>query len=159
MKKTHLIFLLPLFLASCQYFDRQVPSKDELLDKELKTINWQQVDEFPSVSDCESVTDKTQQQGCFFEYMTRTIEEKLAVDTLAILYPKLDTIKVKVTVFPDSTLKFEPQFVADSTAYDTAKIDSILHARLVDFPKIRPAIKRGIPVKSQFVLPVILKME
>ena len=39
------------------------------------------------------------------------------------------------------------------------KIDSILHARLVDFPKVNPATKRGIPVKTQFVLPVIIKQE
>jgi hypothetical protein len=44
-------------------------------------------------------------------------------------------------------------------AYDTIKIDSILRARLVDFPKVNPAIKRGIPVKTQFVLPVIIKQE
>jgi hypothetical protein len=28
--------------------------------------------------------------------------------------------------------------------YDKTKIDSILKVRLVDFPKINPAIKRGI---------------
>ena len=56
-------------------------------------------------------------------------------------------------------MQFEPQFSNDSVAYDTAKIDSILRARLVDFPKVNPAIKRGIPVKTQFILPVILKVE
>jgi hypothetical protein len=49
-------------------------------------------------------------------------------------------------------MKFEPQFSKDSVAY-TIKIDSILNARLVDFPKVNPAIKRGIPVKTQFILP------
>jgi hypothetical protein len=34
-----------------------------------------------------------------------------------------------------------------------------LKARLIDFPKINPALKRGIPVKSQFILPVILKVQ
>jgi hypothetical protein len=31
-------------------------------------------------------------------------------------------------------MQFEPQFSKDSVAYDTVKIDSILHARLVNFP-------------------------
>jgi hypothetical protein len=75
------------------------------------------------------------------------------------MYPQLDTIEVKVTVFPNAEVTFEPQFPRDSVAYDTIKIDSILKSKLVDFPKINPAIKRGIPVKTQFVLPVILKME
>ena len=152
-------YILLLVFSSCQYFEKQVPSEKELLQKELKSINWKEVDEYPSLVDCESVTDKKQQQQCFFERLTQLIQEKLSVDTLAVLYPELDTIEVKVTVFPNATLQFEPQFPKDSVAYDTIKIDSILRARLVGFPKVNPAIKRGIPVKTQFILPVILKVE
>jgi hypothetical protein len=75
------------------------------------------------------------------------------------LYPELDTIEVRVTVNPDASMQFEPQFPKDTVAYDTIKIDSILRIKLVDFPKVNPAIKRGIPVKTQFVLPVIIKTE
>ncbi|WP_264520330.1 hypothetical protein [Flavobacterium sp. N1994] len=158
MKKISAILFL-FVLQSCQYFEKQVPSEKELLEKQLKEINWKEVDEYPSVADCEKLSDATQRKQCFFEFLTATIQEKLAVDTLSTLFPKLDTIEVKVTVFPNATLQFEPQFPKDSVAYDTIKIDSILRARLVDFPKVNPAIKRGIPVKTQFVLPVIVKSE
>lgn len=150
-------FLVFIIFNSCQYFDKQVPSEKELLQKELKAINWKEVDEYPSVPECEKIADKKLRQQCFFEVMGQLIEAKLDIDTLSILYPELDTIEVKVTVFPNATMKFEPQFPKDSVAYDTIKIDSILHARLVDFPKVNPAIKRGIPVKTQFLLPVIIK--
>lgn len=160
MRKIILILLLsPLLFNSCQYFDKQVPSEKELLQKELNAINWKEVDEFPSVADCGKIENKIEQQQCFFEYMTQLIQHKLSVDTLSILYPELDTIEVKVTVYPNSRIQFEPLFPKDSVAYDTIKIDSILKARLVGFPKISPAIKRGIPVKTQFILPVILKVE
>jgi hypothetical protein len=157
--KQYYLFLVFIFFNSCQYFDKQIPSEKELLQKELKSINWKEVDEYPSVVDCEKIDNKAQRQQCFFEVLTQLIQEKLSVDTLSVLYPELDTIEVKVTVFPNATLQFEPQFPKDSVAYDTIKIDSILKARLVDFPKINPAIKRGIPVKTQFILPVILKVE
>ncbi len=157
--KQYYLFLVFLFFNSCQYFDKQIPSEKELLQKELKSINWKEVDEYPSVVDCEKIDDKKQRQQCFFEVLTQLIQQKLSVDTLSILYPELDTIEVKVTVFPNATLQFEPQFPKDSVTYDKIKIDSILKARLVDFPKINPAIKRGIPVKTQFILPVILKVE
>ena len=158
MKKALALFLFSLCI-SCHYFEKEVPSEKELLDKQIKEINWEEVDEYPSVSECEKLSDKASREQCFFEFLTQTIQQKLNVDTLAVLYPELDTIEVKVTVFPNATLKFEPHFPKDSVAYDTIKIDSILHARLIDFPKVNPAIKRGIPVKTQFVLPVILKME
>jgi hypothetical protein len=136
-----------------------VPSQKELLQKELKAINWKEVDEYPSFVDCDKVDDKTQRQHCFFQYLTELIQDKLSSDTLSVLYPELDTIEVKVTVYPNAKMKFEPQFPKDSVAYDTIKIDSILTARLVNFPKVNPAIKRGIPVKTQFILPVIHKVE
>lgn len=158
MKKAIALFLVSLCF-SCQYFEKKVPNEKELLDKQLKEINWNEVDEYPSVADCEKLTNATQRKQCFFEFLTTTIQQKLAVDTLSTMFPKLDTIEVKVTVFPNSTMEFEPQFPKDSIAYDTIKIDSILHVRLVDFPKVNPAIKRGIPVKTQFVLPVIIKSE
>lgn len=157
--KQYFLFIVFIFFNSCQYFDKQVPSEKELLQKELKAINWKEVDEYPSMVDCDKIEDKKQRQQCFFEVLTQLIQEKLCNDTLAMLYPELDTIEVKVTVFPNATMKFEPQFPKDSVAYDKIKIDSILKARLVDFPKINPAIKRGLPVKTQFILPVILKVE
>ena len=148
-----------ILLQSCQYLEKKVPNEKELLDKQMKEINWNEEDEYPSVADCEKLTDATQRKQCFFEFLTATIQQKLSIDTLSALFPKLDTIEVKVTVFPNANMEFEPQFPKDSGAYDTIKIDSILRARLVDFPKVNPAIKRGIPVKTQFVLPVIIKSE
>ena len=158
MKHYYLILVIVLF-ASCQYFEKQVPSEKELLQKELKAINWNEVDEYPSIVDCDLIDNKKQRQQCFFDVLTRLIQDKLNVDTLTVLIPKLDTINVKVTIFPDATMQFEPQFPADSVIYDRTKIDSILKIRLVNFPKINPGIKHGIPVKTQFVLPVILKVE
>lgn len=157
-KKILILFLLPLLFGSCQYFNQQVPTEEALLEKELKAINWNEVDEFPSVVSCESIHDKEQKKQCFFEYLTMLIQQKLNIDTLSVLYPKLDTIDVKVTVLPNATMEFETQ-LNDSLSYNHAVIDSIIKTRLVDFPDINPALKRGIPVKTQFVLPVILNVQ
>ncbi|MEI7508118.1 MAG: hypothetical protein WCJ62_01480 [Flavobacterium sp.] len=157
--KKFLSYFLALSFFSCQYFDKQIPSEKELLTNQLKEINWKEVDQYPSIADCEKLTDAKQRKQCFFEFMASTIQQKLSVDTLKILFPKLDTIEVKVTVNPDATMQFEPQFSKDTAAYDTIKIDSILKVKLIDFPKVNPAIKRGIPVKTQFILPVIIKQQ
>lgn len=159
MKKLIPLVFLAVAMQSCQYFDRKVPDEKELLDKQIKAINWNEVDEYPSVAECEQIANDTLRRQCFFEFITSTIQQKLSIDTLSVLYPELDTIEVKVTVFPNSELQFEPQFPKDSVAYDTIKIDSILRHKLVDFPKVNPAIKRGIPVRTQFILPVIIKTE
>ncbi|RZJ59807.1 MAG: hypothetical protein EOO45_25170 [Flavobacterium sp.] len=158
MKKASALLFL-LILCSCRYFDSKVPSEEELLQKRLDEINWSEVSTYPSIAECEGVLDKEQKKECFFSSMTRLVQEKLDTDTIAMLYPEIDTIMVKVTVFPDASLKFEPQMTKDSVAYNRVKIDSILKSRLADFPKIEPAQKEGVPVTTQFILPVILNLE
>lgn len=150
--------LAVLVLVSCQLFDQKVPDADVLLKKELKAINWKEVDEYPSFAECNSLENKVLQKKCFFEYLQQLIQERISTDTLAVLYPELDTIEVKVTVLPNAKLEFAPFFKKDSVSYDTVKVDSILRVRLVNFPKVNPAIKRGVPVKTQFILPVIIKV-
>lgn len=157
MNKLRVLFTV-LFFGSCQYFEKQVPDENQLLQQELQKINWNEVDEFPSVMSCDTIQDKTIKRQCFFDYLTQTIQERIGTDTLQLLYPEIDTIEVKVTINPDASLLFEPQFSKDSVAYNKVKIDSILTKRLADFPKVEPAIKRGIKVKTQFVLPVIIKV-
>ena len=158
-KIIQLLFLL-LAIQSCQYFDKQVPNEKELLEQELKKINWDEVDEFPSVLQCDTIKDAEIKRQCFFDYIAQTIQERIGIDTLRVEYPEIDTINVKITVNPDSSLQFETQYPNDSIALaDKTKIDSILTSRLSDFPKVEPAIKRGVKVKTQFVLPVIIKME
>jgi len=158
MKKI-LFYFLFLTTISCQYFEKEVPDEKELLEQELKKINWKEVDEFPSVLQCDTIKDAEIKRQCFFDYLAQTIQERIGIDTLQMLYPEMDTIEVKVIINPDASLQFEPQFSKDSVKYDKVKIDSILTARLSDFPKVEPAIKRGIKVKTQFVLPVIIKVE
>lgn len=148
---------LVFLCVSCQYFDKQVPSEEELLQKRLKEINWKEVTVFPSVAECDSILDKEQKKDCFFQFISQLIQAKIAPDSLTVPSKSIDTIDVKVTVFADSNITFEPLFTSDSTSYNKVKLDSVIKSRLVDFPKIEPAQKEGIPVKTQFILPVIIK--
>lgn len=158
MKKFAALLSLAL-LSSCQHFEKQVPDEDELLQKRLQEINWNEVSSYPSIAGCNAITDREMQRECFFTTMARLVQEKLDIDTIAMMYPEMDTIEVKVTVHPDASLTFEPQMPQDSVSYNRVQVDSILKARLVNFPAIEPAQKEGIPVTSQFILPVILDVE
>ena len=151
-----LLFLVSIF-QGCQYFEKNVPNKEDLLQQELKKINWNEVDDFPSTVQCDSIDDKIARKQCFFDFVTNTIQEKLIQDSIKILFPKIDTISMKITVFADAKMQFETNLTKYNMAYDITKLDSILQAKLLDFPTVEPAIKRGIKVKSQFELPIILK--
>lgn len=131
------------------------PAKEDLLNRELKSINWHEVDQYPSVASCDTIADKQQRSNCFFTFVAATLQQKLAADTLLGVTTYLDTVKVTVTIFPDSSISFEPHFQGLLNTVDSTKIDSVLKAKAVDFPKINPATKRGVPVKCRFDLPII----
>jgi hypothetical protein len=75
----------------------------------------------------------------------------LSPDSIRVLYPKIDTLELKIEISTDAQLKFITQ-----KATENYKIDSLLQIHLANFPAVEPAIKRGIKVKSEFILPVIL---
>ena len=77
-------------------------------------------------------------------------------DSIAKLFPQLDTIQVKVIISSNSDVYFEA-IISESITYNKMQLDSIFQLRLTDFPKINPAIKRGVPVNSEFQMPVVLK--
>lgn len=155
MKK--LVIISCLFIVSCQLFDKKVPDENELLQQELQKINWTEVDEYPTVYTCDSLQNLEQQKQCFFNFLSKEIQQKISIDSIQMLYPNIDTIQVKVTVFPDRTTVFETQHSKDSLEYDIKEIDSIIQTKLANFPPVEPASKRGVKVKTQFILPVIIK--
>jgi hypothetical protein len=55
------LFLVPVSISKSKCL------RKELLKKELKAINWKEVDEYPSFADCDKLDNKTKRQQCFFE--------------------------------------------------------------------------------------------
>lgn len=159
MKKIGFFIILISFVQSCQYFEKNVPSKEELLQKELNKINWNEVDEYPSIADCDSITDKLKRKQCFFDFVGSQLQFHLNNDTVKSVYPKLDTLNVKVVVMPDAQVTFQSYFKTDSLSFDKIKADSVLQSKLINFPIMEPAIKRGVKVKSEFIVPVVFRKE
>lgn len=145
------------FLISCQLFDKKVPDENTLLQEELQKINWNQVDEYPSILSCDSLPDLDAQKQCFFETISQEIKQKINADSLAKTYKKLDTIYFKVTVYPDKVAQIQVEKLSDTTKINVQKLNVNLHNKLKTFSPIEPATKRGVKVKTQFVLPITIQ--
>jgi hypothetical protein len=150
--KRILFVLIGFAIHSCQFFKEQTPSEATLLNNELKNINWKTVDELPSFADCEKIDNKPQRTECFFGMMTQLIQEKISNDSIPLIQAKVDTVTVAVTILANATMEFSTTFPKNQQAFDSLRIDSIYKTRLIDFPKVNPAIKRGMPVKTKFVI-------
>ena len=65
MKNCFGLLIISASLFSCMS-DKTVPDAQELLRKELHTIDWTKVDEYPTVDSCDSIKGKNENQICFF---------------------------------------------------------------------------------------------
>lgn len=158
MVKKSILFFFALSVSACQYVDKQVPSHDELLEKELQSIDWKQVDEHPSVSACDSLDQGEARNACFTAFLTSEVQERLSKASLKVLYPELDQMDVRVIISADSTVTFEPIW-NESWAYSRQAIDTVLKQQLADFPKVFPAIKRDLPVTTVYILPIYFDLQ
>lgn len=136
--------------------DKTVPDAQELLRKELHTIDWTKVDEYPTVDSCDSIKGKNENQICFFNSVSNKLKEELLQDSLIQQIDGLKNINVLVTVTKDAALVFESE-PGDSTRYNVKYLNSILRTKQNNFMKIHPALKRGLPVTTKFVIPINLQ--
>ncbi len=152
MKKFVFLFLF-FSLTSCQFFENQPTSENELLQKQLKDINWKTVDQAPSIVQCDSFVNVFEKKDCFFRFFTDEIKLKLKDVNFIKYYPKNAILNIKVSVIPEQELFFEADISKDSLTLFKPQIDSILSIKLIDFPAVAPAMKQGVFVKSVFFIP------
>ena len=141
-KLKKLVILIFFIATSCQFFKDNSPSEKELLKKRMNEINWKTVDVFPTISVCSQLKDESQRKQCFFDFIEQTITNKLKRN-----YKKTDTVLVKVCISENGKLELETD--------KSPVLDSIIKTSLLGFPRISPAIKQGIFVKTQFDLKII----
>ncbi len=154
-----IVFLLILLLAtSCSYFEKKKVYSDDLLEEELQTFNWNEVDIYPTFSNCESITEKADSKACFQNTLLTNVNRFLEVQNIIVSEDVNDTIRLKITINNKGFLNVESIDFKPETAIQIPEIDSLLRQSLKGIPKIFPAIKRGQQVTTAFELPVIVKI-
>nr|WP_317631771.1 hypothetical protein [uncultured Flavobacterium sp.] len=155
MKQLIYIFLA-IIISSCSWLIKESPDQEILLNEEIGKINWSQVDQFPSLIDCDSINDTELEKKCLYEKLSHTIKNKLENKTFVINSLESDTIWVALTINTDSTVTITPDLSALNDATAKQQLDSLITQHLDSLPKISPAVKRGVLVKSQLNIPIAL---
>jgi len=158
MKST--VFLLIVLLAtSCSYFEKKKINSEDLLEEELQTFNWNEVDTYPTFSSCDSITVKVDSKACFQNTLVSNVNQYLETQNIIVSEDVHDTIRLKITINNKGLLQVESIVYQPETAFQIPELDSLLRQSLKGIPKIYPAIKRGQQVKTAFELPVIVKID
>ena len=150
------IFLLLMMLCSCEYFNvKKVPS-ETILEEELQTFNWNDVDEYPSFSACDSTSTKQEKKACFEQTLTSFITTYLQRDTIIVTQDIHDTINLNFKITNAGDLILLDAKIDSLTNNEIPNIKQLLTESLDSLPKIFPAIKRGQQVTTEFILPIIV---
>ncbi|MEO8933280.1 MAG: hypothetical protein ABI295_03150 [Xanthomarina sp.] len=145
-----------LLLVSCNYFDVKKTTSDAILNEELKTFNWNEVDDYPSFASCNDDESKEEKKNCFQNTLTAIISNKIQRDTLVVTQNIADTISIKFQISEIGILSLLEIDVDSITRHEIPNIEELLLDSLDSLPVIYPAIKRGQQVKTAFTLPVVL---
>jgi len=155
-----IVFLFILCGASsCNYFEKKKLNPEEIFEEELQTFNWNEVDTYPTFSNCDALTTKEESKACFQNTLVNNVNAFLEAQNLVVSNDINDTIVLKIKIDNLGLLEIESIVIESKTLYEIPEIESLLRQSLKSIPKIFPAIKRGQQVTTVFELPVIVKID
>lgn len=155
-----LLAILLCFIAfSCNDMETKKVNSDDLLAEELKTFNWNDVDEYPSFASCDSTSGKENKKQCFEMTLRQILNENLSQYNLVVSESLNDTVELKIHIDKDGVFSIKTISSDAATQEQLPELDSILRESLDSLPIIYPAIKRSQQVATEFRLPVVVKID
>lgn len=152
-----LLVMTGLAMASCDWFASREARTQQMVEAELGTIDWNEVDQFPLFEDCNETTSKPEQKYCFENTLVMHLgmalqdyqfrSEKPIADTLYVDF--LVDNKGGITVV---SVEENPLFSSENPEFER-----IVSGSLRSLPRLEPALKRGIPVASRFRIPLVIQ--
>ncbi|WP_411029927.1 hypothetical protein [Spongiimicrobium sp. 3-5] len=155
MRKLCALGLLCLF-SSCDWLASKEVKTKKLVSKEMQSINWNDVDQYPLFLDCDETASKEGQRACFEN--TLLTHFSMALQDFEFIFDEefQGTAYVDFLVDNDGTLKMLKIEKHDSIDTQMPEFDGIIARSLKSLPRVEPALKRGIPVSAKFRIPIVL---
>lgn len=157
-KNKFLIVLSLISLISCADFLKKKQKTSENIVS-LDSINFNRVDAYPLLPECEDISSRTQQEDCFYNQLSNRIETSLSKMTIHLSKNIQDTIFVKLQISEKGKINVSSINLPQEIRENNRALDSLIMVSILEIPQILPAIKSGVPVTSEFTLPIVISAE
>ena len=154
MKYLIYTLLLSIITTSCSWINKKQPNETEIYENEISKINWEQVDEPSGLVLCDSLLIEEEKVACLQKTLQQNIQENLVSTIIETIDLNVDTIWVAVNINPDSSITLIPDVSLIANTDNQQNILKAITNTTQNLPKAYPAIKRGIPVKTQYNMPL-----
>jgi hypothetical protein len=153
------ILSLLFLLTSCQFFETEKISSETFYEEDLKTIDWNDVDQYPAFPNCTDLIDKEEQKRCFSDEIRNALSGIKSETTIGLDDSFIDTIWVRLHVSETSELSVtEIEMDSLLTTY-FPNFKSEVKRRIDSLHLVEPANKKGVPVKTEFSLPIVIQAQ
>ena len=164
MKKI-LLSILCISLYACQESKSAEPEiTQEEVDKQeaqkrLADLG-DEVDEYPSFKECESITTKDEKLKCFTDMLSNAYQQENNSQKLAIGGALSDTIKVTLVVSNEGVLSVKSVEASNNTLELLPDLEKILKDKTAGFEFVlTPAKKNQVSVTTEYVLPLVIDVK
>lgn len=151
-----LVFLFLLALGSCNFFESKEKRTQELINAELREMDWNSIDSYPLFLDCDETATKPIQRQCFERKITHHFEATLNEFEFTVDSERNAVVDVIFVIDAEGKISVEDIIKDASILKQMPEFDGIITQSLKSIPPIAPALKRGIPVRTKFKIPVQL---
>ncbi|MDT0552806.1 hypothetical protein [Urechidicola vernalis] len=138
---------------SCDFFQKKKLAEEEMIDT---IIDYKSVDTFPLFPDCDSIPSQDKQRVCSQIKLSEHIFASLSESNIITARKVADTVRVKLLVSSSGKVSLTNVEMSDNLLKQIPTIDSLLKNSIVTMPVLKPALKRGIPVATEFSLPIVI---
>jgi len=153
-------FFLAIFLltaTSCQFFETEKISSEAILEDEMEAINWKDIDQYPTFPSCNNALDKPEQKECFINTISAHLYQDISQKDLIAIREVYDTIKVRFEIGSSGRLSILEIEIDSLLEKEFPDLEMVIIKSIDSLQPVAPAYKRGIPVRTQFILPVIVQ--
>lgn len=147
-----------LFCVACNTMDKKSETRTESSNFSIASIiDYTTVDTYPVFNECENYAEDDDQKECFRQTISQKLSDLLGQYKVTVKKRVNGTTWVDILIDQRGQTKVVEINSPPNIREQIPQMDSIVNECVGALPPIKPAVKRGLFVKSQYRMGIIVK--
>jgi hypothetical protein len=143
-------------LISCDYISFKRKKDFEQIDPNIDVTS---VDTPPTFGKCNAIIDKQEKTECFYQEIHKELSLSLQEQEIEVRRNINETVEVVITIHADNKVTLKSIQASEELYEQIPKFKKMVEKAIADLPQMIPANKKGIPVTSEYKLPIRVQIE